>query len=336
MRLCVGTSKGIVIIDPDRGRAPLAVMANPSAISCMAQSAGQPHIIYVGSLEHTHMGDGPASGTLSRSTDGGRTWSDITPAGAHDEGIWAVATPPDAPGEVFIGTTHARLFHSQDHGHTFKECTAFLDLPGRDRWTFPPPPHIPHVRAIAFDPVDPSLMYVGVEEGGVFRSRNRGASFEPLNKGLYPDVHALAVDPADSRRLYATTGRGFYRSDTAGASWKFVGVMRPYVVPLLADAGAEGVVYTAGAAGPPPSWMARGADAMLLVSNDAGHSFTAAAVPEVMWRGMVMALLQCQMRPQEVFAVTTDGKVLRWRPREEEVVEIASNLPPAYAIAALP
>ncbi len=336
MRLCVGTSKGIVIIDPDRGRAPVAVMANPASISCMAQSAGEPHIMYVGSLEHTHMGDGPASGTLSRSTDGGRTWTDITPSGAQDESIWAAAAPPDVPGELFIGTSHARLFHSLDHGQSFKECTAFLNLPGRDRWTFPPPPHIPHVRAITFDPADPSTMYVGVEEGGVFRSRNRGVSFEPLNRGIYPDVHDLAVDPADSRRLYATTGCGFYRSENAGASWKFVGVKRPYVVPLLADAAGGGTVYTAGAAGPPPTWMSRGADSMLFVSIDGGCSFRPAAAGDGMWRGMVMAFLQSELRPEDLFAVTTDGKVLRWRPREEEVVEIAANLPPAYALAALP
>ncbi|HEV3109060.1 MAG TPA: hypothetical protein VGY99_01090 [Candidatus Binataceae bacterium] len=338
MRLCVGTSKGIVMVDPDRERAPLAVIANPSSIWCMAQSADEPHIIYVGSLEHTHMGEGPASGTLSRTTDSGRTWTDITPGSAHDEGIWAVAAPPDAPGELFIGTTHARLFRSEDHGQSFKECSAFLQLPGRDRWSFPPPPHIPHVRAITFDPANPSVMYVGVEEGGVFRSRNRGVSFEPLNKGIYPDLHALAVDPADSRRLYATTGRGFYRSDAAGASWNLIkqGVSRPYVVPLLVDAGDAGTVYTAGAAGAPPTWAVYGADSMLFVSNDGGGSFRPVAAAEGMWRGMVMAFLQSELRPEDLFAVTSDGKVLRWRPHEDEIVELASNLPPAYALAALP
>jgi photosystem II stability/assembly factor-like uncharacterized protein len=335
MRLCVGTSKGIVIVDPDRGRAPVAVIANPSSISCMAQSAGEPETLYAGSLENTHMGDGLASGTLSRSTDGGKTWSDITPAGAHDETIWAVGAPPGAPGELFIGTTHARLFRSDDHGRSFRECTAFLNLPGRDRWTFPPPPHIPHVRAISFDPANPSIMYVGVEEGGVFRSRNGGASFESLNRGLYPDVHAIAVDPTDSRRLYATTGRGFYRLDASG-SWTLIrrGVDRPYVVPLLVDGG--GTVYIAGAAGAPPTWMSHGADPMLFVSDDHGTSFRPIAAAEGMCRGMVMAFLHSELSPETLFAVTSDGKVLRWGPREEEIVELASNLPPAYALAALP
>jgi photosystem II stability/assembly factor-like uncharacterized protein len=338
MRLCVGTSKGIVIVDSGRARAPLAVIANPASIWCMAQSAGEPEIIFVGSVEPTHMGDGPASGTLSRSTDGGKSWTDITPVGAYDEGVWAIAAAPEVPGELFIGTAHARLFRTEDYGRSFKECTAFLALPGRDRWTFPPPPHIPHVRAITFDPADSSTMYVGVEEGGVFRSRDRGVTFEPLNRGIYPDVHALAVDPMDSRRLYATTGRGFYVSANAGASWKFAGrgLTRPYVVPLLVDAAVGGTLYTAGAAGAPPTWMANGADSMLFVSTDGGRSFGSFTAADGLWRGMVMALLQSADCPEDLFAVTSDGKVLQWRPREESIVELASNLPPAYALAALP
>ncbi len=50
-------------------------------------------------------------------------------------------------------------------------------------------------------------------------------------------------------------------------------------------------------------------------------------------------LWRCLQSPEshdDVFAVTTDGKVLQWRPREEQIIELASNLPPAYALAALP
>jgi hypothetical protein len=197
------------------------------------------------------------------------------------------------------------------------------------------------VRAVVFDPTDPSTMYVGVEEGGVFRSRDRGASFEPLNKGIYPDVHAIAVDPADSRRLYATTGRGFYRSENAGASWKLAadGLNRRYVVPLLVDGADGGALYTAGAAGAPPTWMSDGADAMVFVSADQGRTFRSLkslSAAEGLWRGMVMAMLQSPLRPEELFAATTDGRVIAWRAREEEIVELATNLPPAYALAALP
>ncbi len=273
MRLCVGTAKGIVILDPARGATPLMVLADPAPVWCMAQDCADPAVIYAG--VNTAMTRG--HGAFARSSDAGRTWTDSTPSGARDEEIWALAAAPNVANQVFIGTSHGRVLRSEDRGRNFHELTAFLKVPGRDKWSFPPPPHIPHVRAIAFDPRDPSAMYVGVEEGGIFRTRDGGESFEALNSGLYDDVHMVAVDPNDSRRLYATTGRGFYVSRNGGADWRHVsaGINRGYTVPLLV-AGEEHVsIYTAAAAGPPPTWSmgARGADTVVFRSVDRGESF---------------------------------------------------------------
>src|SRR5271155_1037665 len=140
MRLCVGTAKGIVILDPDRGGTPLMVLADPSSIWCMAQDSLDPGLLYAGATELASMGSTRGKGSLARSTDGGKSWTDITPGLARDEDVWALATPPDVRGEVFVGTSHARLFRSRDSGRGFVECKKFLDVPGRDKWTFPPPP----------------------------------------------------------------------------------------------------------------------------------------------------------------------------------------------------
>ena len=52
MRLCIGTAKGIVILDPSRnGAVPLMVLADPSAVWCMAQDCADPNLIYAGSTE---------------------------------------------------------------------------------------------------------------------------------------------------------------------------------------------------------------------------------------------------------------------------------------------
>ena len=111
MRLCIGTAKGIVILDPARGSIPLMVLADPSAVWCMAQDAVDPELIYAGSTEHIR-----GKGSLARSTDGGRSWSDITPALAREEEVWSVAASPAVQDRVFIGTSHARLFRSDDRG----------------------------------------------------------------------------------------------------------------------------------------------------------------------------------------------------------------------------
>jgi len=340
MKLCIGTSKGIVVLDAERKGKPLMVLADPPSVWCMAQDCRDPGTIYAGSVDHTHMGSARGRVALARSNDGGRTWSDITPGIARNEDVWAIAAPPDGPGEIFIGTSHARLLHSLDHGRTFRECVAFLKLPGRDRWSFPPPPHIPHVRSIAFDPHSPMTMYVGVEEGGIARSLDRGQSFELLNKGLYEDVHCVAVDPQDPRRLYATTGAGFYISENRGGSWSKIkrGFCRSYTVPLFVAAGDTSRVFTAAAAGPPPFWSTgpSGADAVMFRSLDAGESFQALGDDALPERGMVMRFKADPENEGDFFAVTTEGSVIRTREMAASAMLIGERLPPAYDLVALP
>jgi photosystem II stability/assembly factor-like uncharacterized protein len=340
MKLCVGTSKGIVVLDAERKGKPLMVLADPPSVWCMAQDCRNPGMIYAGAVDHTHMGSARGRVTLARSNDGGRAWADITPGIARNEDVWAIAAAPDGPGEMFIGTSHARLLHSLDHGRTFRECAGFLKLPGRDRWSFPPPPHIPHVRSIVFDPHDPMTMYVGVEEGGVARSYDRGQSFELLNSGLYEDVHCVAVDPQNRKRLYATTGAGFYLSDNRGSSWSKVkrGFCRSYTVPLFVAAGEPSRVFTAAAAGPPPFWSTgpSGADAVMFRSLDAGESFEALGDDALPQRGMMMRFKADPESEGDFFAVTTDGCVIRTRAMADTATLVGERLPPAYDLVTLP
>src|ERR1700720_3184450 len=119
MRLCVGTSKGIVILDPNRGGLPLMAMADPVSVWCMAQDSANPNLLYAGSISNDQAGSARGRGSLARSPDGGRTWHDITPGSVRDEEVWAVATPPNGPAEVFIGTSHARILRSLDSGNSF-------------------------------------------------------------------------------------------------------------------------------------------------------------------------------------------------------------------------
>jgi photosystem II stability/assembly factor-like uncharacterized protein len=340
MKLCVGTAKGIVVLDAERSGKPLMVLADPPSVWCMAQDCRDPGIIYAGSVDHAHMGSSRGRVTLARSNDGGRTWADLTPGIARNEDVWAIATPPDGPGEVFVGTSHARLLHSLDHGRTFRECAAFLKLPGRERWSFPPPPHVPHVRSIAFDPHDPMTLYVGVEEGGVARSHDRGENFELLNNGIYEDVHCVAVDPQNRKRLYATTGAGFYISENRGGSWSQVkrGLCRSYTVPLFVTSGESSRVFTAAAAGPPPFWSTgpAGADAVIFRSLDAGQSFEALGDSVLPERGMVMRLKADPESEGDFFAVTTDGSVIRTREMGGTATLVSERLPPVYDLVALP
>jgi hypothetical protein len=306
----------------------------------MAQDCGNPSLLYAGSIHNAQAGSARGKGALAASDDGGRSWRDITPGIARDEEVWALAAGPDRAGEVFVGTSNAHLLRSEDAGRSFRELSSFLKLPGRDRWTFPQPPHVPHVRSITFAPRDSNTLYIGVEEGGAFRSLDRGQTFEPLSPNIYPDVHCVAPDPADRSRLYATTGRGFYLSATSGATWTQPKALdRSYVVPLLALAG--GIIYVAAAGGPPPTWSMDqiGADALIFRSIDHGQSFKPIEQSDGIThptRGMVMRLVTQPGEDGVLFGALSDGGVIKIDERDGTYAVIAEKLPPAYDLAVLP
>jgi photosystem II stability/assembly factor-like uncharacterized protein len=75
--------------------------------------------------------------------------------------------------------------------------------------------------ALAVDPQDSKIAYVGTREGGVFRTANGGMSWTA--SGLFPmTIRALAVRPDDSRVIFAGTqsdGQGIFKSTDGGGSW---------------------------------------------------------------------------------------------------------------------
>jgi photosystem II stability/assembly factor-like uncharacterized protein len=187
------------------------------------------------------------------------------------EDVWALAADARVPGRLYLGVSPALLYWSDDGGANWRACEAIRRIPGYERWTFPPPPHIPHVRWVAPDPQVVGAVYIGVEEGGIYRSADQGETWESLNEGLYWDVHTVTPAP-EGTRLYATTGRGFYRSDDGGRHWRhcMTGLDRRYTVPLVASRQRPDQLYTAAAASPPPGWR-QGANAALYRSDDGGE-----------------------------------------------------------------
>jgi hypothetical protein len=128
----------------------------------------------------------------------------------------------------------------------------------------PPRPWVPfgarniggHIQALAQDPANPSTLYAGTAQGGVFRTRDAGDTWEPLGnpEDAFP-VGALAVAPSNPRILYAGTGEpitllgavsvsspqqglGFFRCDTGVATPRFVNEVGPVPAAGPAPNGA--------------------------------------------------------------------------------------------------
>lgn len=74
-------------------------------------------------------------------------------------------------------------------------------------------------RVLAINPQKPKIMYAGGVSGGVWKSRNRGKSWEPVGDQMSNlAVNSLAMDPEDPAVLYAGTGEGYFREVVRGTS----------------------------------------------------------------------------------------------------------------------
>lgn len=159
-------------------------------------------------------------GGLWRSVDGGETWEQGG-EGIRSAHTWVVAVSrTDRKGDtgaVYVGTELSALYRSEDGGASFAELPAFAAQPSRKEWSFPPAPDTHHLHSIALDVEDPDVLLCGVELGGVFRSTDRGESWERTDAD--PDPHTLRTHPLAPARVYEGGGTSFVESRDAGATW---------------------------------------------------------------------------------------------------------------------
>lgn len=77
------------------------------------------------------------------------------------------------------------------------------------------------VNAVAADPRNPAVLYLGADRGGVWRSDDSGSNWRPLTDTLpFPGINALQLSPANPDVIYAGTENGaVLRSPDGGQTW---------------------------------------------------------------------------------------------------------------------
>lgn len=206
--------------------------------------------------------------------DGGHTWAGGREVGAlaagesgwwaiidgrevwrsGDEGEWMKAASLDTlrancllptQAGLFVGLSQAELYTLR--GTTLEPVHSFGETPERDTW-YTPWGGPPDVRSMSADPS--GTMYANVHVGGVVRSADGGASWEPTID-IHADVHQVLSDPG-SGKVLAASARGLAVSDDGGKSWQFHtdGLHANY---LRAVAVAGETVLTTASTGPSTS-----------------------------------------------------------------------------------
>lgn len=163
------------------------------------------------------------------SQDRGATWREVALGAKDIPPDWSsvldvVAPHPALAGQIWGGVDLAPpgwpgdpnplsyIYVSQDYGEQWARLAT----------TNP----ISDIRDIAFDPVDPQVVYVAADRSGLLRSADGGQSWQTILAAPDIDfVEAVSVHPQDPNTIYAGApsggggGSGVFVSTDAGASW---------------------------------------------------------------------------------------------------------------------
>lgn len=196
-----------------------------------------------------------SSGGVYRSDDGGKSWR------ARNAGVRAQFLPeehrypefgqcvhkvvhhPARPGRLFL-QNHWGLYRSDDWGDSWQDIAN--GVPSDFGFAMQMHPHDPDTVYIV--PIEADVFRATPEAKlRVYRTRNAGASWQPLTRGLpqsgaYENVlrDALTADSFDSAGIYFGTRSGkLYGSRDEGATWtEIAGGLPPIVCVKTGTAGA--------------------------------------------------------------------------------------------------
>ena len=155
--------------------------------------------------------NGPGSG-LYKSSDGGKTWTQIVGNGFPAEGLGriGIAVAPSDPNRVYaiVDAKEGGLYRSDDAGATWQRADAEARIWGRG-WYF---------GQMEVDPKDANIVYV--MNTSTYRSRDGGRTFDAI-KGAPggDDYHQLWINPNDPNRMALSSDQGTVVSVDGAQNW---------------------------------------------------------------------------------------------------------------------
>lgn len=251
-------------------------------------------------------------GGIMISTDAGADWLPAN-TGLGDKWLHALLMSPDNPRILYAASDSGGVYKSVDGGASWGSASTNLagasaksasqgtggsplppaDEPESDALTSKSAnATIPPVLTLAIDQRQPSTLYAGTSQSGLYKSTNAGASWNTTGLGS-GTINAIAVDPNSNLYAGADSGSGsLLKSIDGGASWskKNIGLSGRTVQALSIDSLH-------------PSRIFAGTDLGIFVTEDAGEHWILAGLANE----NVLSLGSSPNQPASLYAGTRNG-----------------------------
>jgi photosystem II stability/assembly factor-like uncharacterized protein len=283
---------------------------------------------------------GVHNGGLWFSADDGATWERRS-NGLTIEHVYSLGYAVHPDGVVlYAGTEPVSLFRSRDNGQSWQELPEIGRVPGHEKWTFPPPPHVAHTKGLTFDPRDPNVIYAAIEQGALLKTTDGGLSWRELGSyyrpddAWYKDVHRMIYRPSNPDELFMVTGDGLYRSRDAGDTWEHptnVDFVIGYPDQIILSPLDDRVMFMSGAARDPSTWRSsHEAHGTVLRTRDGGTTWEDAnrGLPQAARANIEAMNAATYPGGYLLFAGNTDGEVFATEDGGDNWVRIAAGLKP--------
>jgi photosystem II stability/assembly factor-like uncharacterized protein len=158
---------------------------------------------------------------LGRSDDGGTRWTRVD-SPFDDAQVWSIAIDPNDADSMLVGTgapSRAVMYRTGDGGTTWDRLSP--ELPERCAGVSKP-----RILTAIYDHVDGKSAWFGVEEGGLWLTRDRGDSWDRVDgpDGVTPsDVHCVVVLDGPPKTIVCLVVNAIFVSQDDGATWTRTG-----------------------------------------------------------------------------------------------------------------